>query len=224
MKRTTAIAITAAPLALAPLTAQEPAIPRPVTSADFPSLLERQPFRQILSLSQSLVLSGVATLPSGPMITIWDRASSRSFMVTSSPNAQGWKLESLTSNPDLRSVSATISAGSERLTVRFDPDRLTPPKLDNTSKPAPRSENAVVVEALLRSLDPAAARSFESLPAPSQESFRKSFSEYLSAYPTASDSRRLSFVQRALEEAAPAPSPDASPAPSTPSPPPPENP
>ena len=88
-------------------------------------------------------------------------------------------------------VSATIVAGDQRITLRFDPERLTPPKLDNTSKPAPRSEGAVVVEALLRSLQPAVAKDFESLPADAQETFRKAFSTYLATYPTASDANRL---------------------------------
>lgn len=219
MKRTAALL-----LSFCAVRANEPAIPAPVTAADYPVLMERQPFRQVLSLSQTLVLSGVASLPQGKVVTVWDRATGRSFVVSSAPNPQGWQLESLTESTDLRSVTATIAAGEEKLTVRFDPERLTPPKLDNTSKPAPRSEAAVVVEAMLRSLDPASAREFEALPAAGQESFRKSFSDYLSSYPTASDARRLAFVQRALEEAAPeapdtdTPSPAAPEAPSTSSP------
>ncbi len=179
------------------------AIPQPVSAANYPDLLERPPFRRVLTLSEALVLSGVATLPSGKVVTVWDRTSARSFVVTSTPNPQGWKLIDLTESTDLRSVAATIAAGDQKITLRFDPQRLTPPKLDNTSKPAPRSEGAVVVEALLRSLQPAAARDFESLPPDAQESFRKAFSNFLAAYPTASDANRLAFVQRALEEARP---------------------
>jgi len=185
------------------LHADEPAIPPPVSAANYQALLERAPFRQVLGLSQSLVLSGVASLPGGKVVTVWDRATARSFVVTNTPNPQGWKLIELTESADLRSVAATIAAGDEKVTLRFDPERLTPPKLDNTSKPAPRSEGAVVIEALLRSLHPASAKDFEALPATEQESFRKSFSEYLAAYPTASDARRLAFVQRTLEEAQP---------------------
>jgi hypothetical protein len=187
------------------LCANQPAIPAPVTAENYPDLLQRPPFRRVLTLSESLVLSGVATLPSGKVVTVWDRASARSFLVTASPNPQGWKLIELSENTDLRSVAATIAAGDQKLTLRFDPERLTPPKLDNTSKPAPRSEGAVVVEALLRSLQPAAARDFEALPPEAQEAFRKSFSNYLAAFPTASDAKRLAFVQRALDEARPGP-------------------
>ena len=182
---------------------EQAAIPTPVAAANYPDLLERPPFRRVLSLSDSLVLSGVASLPTGKIVTVWDRTSGRSFVVGMQPNPQGWKLLETSGDSDLRSVTATIAAGDQKITLRFDPERLTPPKLDNTSKPAPRSEGAVVVEALLRSLQPAAARDFESLPAEAQETFRKAFSSYLATYPTASDVSRLAFIQRALEEARP---------------------
>ena len=195
--------------------AAAPAIPAPVTAADYPALLERPPFRRILTLSDSLVLSGVAKLPRGNVVTVWDRAAARSFIVTSTPNPQGWKLLELGESNDLRSVSATIAAGEQKITLRFDPARLTPPKLDNTSRPAPRNEGAVVVEALLRSLQPAAAKDFEALPADAQENFRKSFSTFLATYPTASDAKRLEFVHRALDEARPV-KPEPSPKPEDP--------
>jgi hypothetical protein len=149
------------------------------------------------------------------MVTVWDRAAARSFVVTSTPNPQGWKLLELGESNDLRSVSATIAAGDQKITLRFDPTRLTPPKLDNTSRPAPRNEGAVVVEALLRSLQPAAAKDFEALPADAQENFRKSFSTFLAAYPTASDAKRLEFIHRALDEARPA-KPESPPKPEEP--------
>ena len=182
--------------------AQTPAIPAPVTAANYPDLLQRPPFRRILSLSDSLVLSGVAALGEKKLVTVWNRATGESFVATTTPNPQGWRLVELVESSDLRHVTATLEAGPQKVTLRFDPERLAPPKLDNTSKPAKRSEEAIVVEAMLRSLDPAAARQFETLPPAPQESFRKSFAEFLSTYPTAPDSRRLAFVRQALDEAA----------------------
>ncbi|MEO8352845.1 MAG: hypothetical protein ABI680_14010, partial [Chthoniobacteraceae bacterium] len=173
--------------------------------------------RRVLALSESLVLSGVATLTAGKVVTVWDRASGRSFIVSATPNVQGWKLISLSENSDLRSVAATISAGDQVIKLRFDPERLTPPKLDNKSKPAPRSEAAAMVEALLRSLNPAVARDFEGLPAGAQESFRTAFSAYVASYPTATDTQRIAFAERALDEARAAkPNGDAEAAPNSP--------
>lgn len=182
-------------------TAEEGAIPAPVTAADFSQLLEHPPFRRSLSLSESMVLSGVAVLPDGPMVTLWNRSTRESFVVGNNPNAQGWKLLELSQSTDLRSVTAVISAAGQELTIRFDPERLTPPKLDNTSRPGSRPEGQIVVEALLRSLDPEAAKSFEALPPAGQETFRKSFAEFLESYPASADGDRRTFVQKSLAEA-----------------------
>lgn len=180
----------------------ESAVPVPVTAANFSHLLDQPPFRRSLSLSESMVLSGVAVLPDGPMVTLWNRRTGESFVVGTSPNPQGWKLLELTQSTDLRSVAAVISAAGQELSLRFDPERLTPPKLDNTSRPGARPESQIVVEALLRSLDPEAAKSFESLPPAGQESFRKSFAGFLETYPSSGDEERRSFAQRSLSEAA----------------------
>ena len=51
--------------------ADQPAIPTAVTAENYPDLLERPPFRRVLTLSQSLVLSGVAKLPGGKVVTVW---------------------------------------------------------------------------------------------------------------------------------------------------------
>jgi len=221
--RLTAASCLAAALLHGPSHAQDQAIPAPVTTADYSDLLERPPFRRLLSLSESLVLSGVATLGDKKLVTIWNRSTGESLVVTSSPNPQGWRLAELIESTDLRLVTATIEANAQVVTLRFDPERLAPPKLDNTSKPAKRSESSIVVEAMLRSLDPAAARQFETLPPAPQESFRKSLADFLSTYPTAPDSRRLAFVRQALEDASedtsetetttPAPAPESDTAP-----------
>ena len=46
------------------------AIPASVSAANYPDLLSRPPFRRVLALSESLVLSGVATLPAGKVVTV----------------------------------------------------------------------------------------------------------------------------------------------------------
>lgn len=200
-------------LSTAAVPAADEPVPAPVTAADFSALLERPPFRRILGLSDSLVLSGVASVPGGKMVTVWNRSSGESFVVTTAaPNAQGWTLKELSDSSDLKRVEAVIVSGGQSITLRFDPDRMTPPKLDNLSKPAARSESQIVVEALLRGLDPASAKAFESLPPEAQEEFRKSFVGFLGTYPAASDPQRLEFVRRTLAEAAPDPEPAAPPA------------
>jgi len=189
--------------------AEGSAIPKPVTAADFTDLIERPPFRRFLSLSEALVLSGVARLPDGPVVTVWNRSTGEMFVVTASANSQGWRLLDLANSTDLRSVVATIGAGDQKIALRFDPNRLAPPKLDNQAKPGRRGEASLVVEALLRALDPAAARAFDRLPAEAQEKFRKAFTEFLSAYPSSSDDKRIGFIQRWLDQSTTPPAADS---------------
>lgn len=197
---------------LCPAPAADEAVPAPVTAARYTALLERQPFRRSMGLPDSLVLSGVASMRGGSVVTVWNRATRESFLVSSAPNAQGWRLIGVTGGGVLKNTEAVIASGSQSITVRFDPERLTPPKLDNMSRPAGRSESQVVVEALLRGLDPLSAKKFEELPAENQEKFRKSFAGFLDTYPTAPDSDRIEFVRRTLGETAPPPVPAAPPA------------
>lgn len=185
--------------------AQDNAVPAPVTPAQYADLIERPPFRRHLSLSESLVLSGVARLSGRTMVTVWNRASGESFMVTGTPNPQGWRLVSLAEGADLKNVSATIASGSQEITLRFDPDRLIPPKLDNTSRPGRLDDRSLAIEALLRTLEPEGAKAFEALDARSQEKFRKAFGNYLAAYPTASSTQRTAFIRRELALGDPAP-------------------
>ncbi|MDB6136467.1 MAG: hypothetical protein JWM59_4710 [Verrucomicrobiales bacterium] len=187
--------------------AADEAVPAPVTAARYAALLERQPFRRSMGLPDSLVLSGVASMRGGSVVTVWNRATRESFLVSSTPNTQGWRLIAVTGGGGLKNTEAVIASGSQSITVRFDPERLTPPKLDNMSRPAGRSESQVVVEALLRGLDPLSAKKFEELPAEDQEKFRKSFAGFLDTYPTAPDSDRIEFVRRTLVETAPPPAP-----------------
>ena len=182
------------------LPAQDTEVPAPVTMAQFSELLERPPFRRVLALTDALTLSGIASLPDRKMVTVWNRVTRESFIVTDQPNAQGWRLMNLTESSDLKGVAAVIASADQSITLRFDPERLTPPKLDNTSRPAARDETQTVVEALLRALDTGTATSFNALPPVAQESFRKSFTGFLGSYPSASDGERLDFARKTLTE------------------------
>ena len=110
-------------------------IPPAVTLDQFKDLFEKSPFRRHLSLSESLILSGVANLPTGDVVTVLNRASSETFVVSKSPNAQGWKLLELSNHNDLTKVSAKITAGGHVVTLRFDPQRLAPEVIKTSAKP-----------------------------------------------------------------------------------------
>ncbi len=177
-------------------------IPAPAGLESYQHLFGAPPFRRLLSLSDRLVLSGVAQLPELSMVTVLNPESLESFVVTDTPNPRGWRLVSLDNDPDLLKVSATISAGGREITLRFDPQRLRPRSSRSRSQPGQGDTAQVVVEALLRRLDPAAATAFEALPPREQEDFRSKFATYLKTYPESSDANKADFVRETLGEIA----------------------
>jgi hypothetical protein len=177
-------------------------IPGPVTTADFSHLFQDPPFRRLLSLSEALVLSGVAELPGGALVTVYNRVTNETFVVGEQPNPQGWRLLALESSPDISKVLVRIEAGGQEIVLRFSPERLEPParRRGSATLPGRRDEALVVVEAFLRTLDPEAAGFFELLAPRSQEDFRESFATYLKTYPEASDADKVGYARRQLQQ------------------------
>lgn len=197
----TAAALVMAGAAACPSHAQE-GLPEPVTLDRFEHLFDAPPFRRLLSLSDRLVLSGVAQLPGSEMVTLLNPATDETFVVTRTPNPRGWRLVELVSDDDLLKVSATISAGGRDVTLRFDPRRLRPRSSRSGTRPGREDETHVVLEALLRRLDREAADSFENLEPDRQEEFRQTFATYLKTYPESSDDRKVEFARETLAELA----------------------
>lgn len=188
-------------------------IPAPIALEQFDTLLQNPPFRRRLSLSESLILSGVASLPGGDVVTVLNRATDETFVVSGIPNAQGWKLIELVNSSDLAKVSARVSAGAQVVTLRFDPKRLVPEVIKSKAKPGAKSVDNTVVEALLRNIDTGSAGKFEELDAGRQEQFRTALSQFLNTYPEATDSQKVEFVRTTLSSLE-KPDPDSSGAPS----------
>ena len=66
--------------------------PVTLTTSDFKELLENSPFTRTISLSDTLALTGVAQIGGRPVLTLLNRATKESILVSEEPNAQGWKI------------------------------------------------------------------------------------------------------------------------------------
>ncbi len=101
------------------------AIPPEVSRNNFAALMANSPFSRSLNLSDSLILTGVATVDEEQLATVMDRNTKMTYVVSSKPNAQGWKLSGLDASTDLETVTATISVdGSSTVKVRYDEMKL----------------------------------------------------------------------------------------------------
>ena len=96
-------------------------LPKPLDTEIFKALKDAPPFRRVLSLSDSLVLTGVAKVADNTVVTVLNMATNESFVVSNEPNAQGWSLVSVEGKGNLRNVVATVDTGNQQVAIRFDP-------------------------------------------------------------------------------------------------------
>ena len=107
--------------------ASDSILPRSLNHSDFEALRTHSPFTRSLSLSDSILLTGVAEIDGSQVATLFDKESRVSYVVSETPNAQGWKMVGIDRNQELDQVSATISVdGGEIVTVRFSEGQLQP--------------------------------------------------------------------------------------------------
>jgi hypothetical protein len=89
--------------------------------------MKNSPFTRSLNLSDSLILTGVAKMGGKPVATLMNRKTKETYVISETPNAQGWKMVGISSGTDLEKVTAKIAlAGGEVVTVRFDESQLKP--------------------------------------------------------------------------------------------------
>ncbi|MEZ5324523.1 MAG: hypothetical protein R3F19_05625 [Verrucomicrobiales bacterium] len=183
--------------------AAENDLPKVLDTDVFKALKDAPPFRRVLSLSDSLVLTGVAKVTDGAVVTVLNTATNESFVVSNEPNAQGWSLVSVEGKGNLRNVVATVDTGSQQVAIRFNPQQLQPEIIRRqrrrAAKPGQKPDGEPVQE-LMKHLDQELLNLFETLNPTKQEEFRQSLADYADAYPDSPDELRSSFVRRKLKE------------------------
>ena len=106
--------------AAAPPAAKDPDLPQPFDTRTLAPLMANSPFNRAVNLSDSLVLTGMATVDGKPMVTLMDKDQKRTYVVTDEPNENGWKLAEAPPHVDLKKAQVKISIGSEVVTIRHD--------------------------------------------------------------------------------------------------------
>jgi len=102
-------------------------LPGSIEPDSFTDLLENSPFTRVLDFSESLQLTGIAVIDGEQVATVHDREKGRSFVVSTEPNENGWKMVEIDSNADLENVTASFSVnGGEVVTVQFGDEQLNP--------------------------------------------------------------------------------------------------
>ena len=100
---------------------QEAAIPKAVVAEHFMALKQSSPFTRTIDISDSLLLTGIAEIDGKPVATLIDTKTSQSYVISDTPNSEGWKMVGLTEGDELEQLVASISvSGGEVVNVRYD--------------------------------------------------------------------------------------------------------
>ena len=84
-------------------------VPSSVDDSDFRSLTAQSPFTRSIDLSDSLILTGIATVNESRVATLLNKETKETYVVSSKANSQGWKMVELKEDSDLEKVSAKES-------------------------------------------------------------------------------------------------------------------
>lgn len=178
-------------------------VPVDPTLEDFQDLLSNSPFRRLMSLSDDLLLTGVAKLRQGLVVTVQNRRTNETITVSKEPNPQGWRLVGVTSGAEISDIQATIQVGKQEITLRFDKERSSPERIRysrrRTFRPASEPEKPSVEQWLAR-LEPDLLGNLDELIEPKKEQFRYDFKAYLEMYPDSSSELRADFAKKRLSE------------------------
>ncbi len=129
-----------------PIPAASPAVPAAPVDADLPqpfdtnslsAIIQNSPFTRIVSISDSLVLTGMAYVNGKPVVTIFDKNEKQSLVVTEEPNLKGWKLIEALPTTNIDRAQAKIAIGGETFSIRhsvLDKNDMTKGKSDKGEK------------------------------------------------------------------------------------------
>lgn len=126
-----------------PAAPTDPDLPQPFDAASLSPIIQNSPFTRIVSISDSLVLTGMAYVNGKPVVTIFDKNEKQSLVVSEEPNLKGWKLMEAMPSSNIDRAQAKIAIGGETFSIRhstLDKNDLTKGKSDKGDR-GPRSDS-----------------------------------------------------------------------------------
>lgn len=118
----------------------DPDLPQPFDPNTLTAVVENSPFTRIVSISDSLVLTGMAYVDGKPVVTIFDKTAKQSIVVSDEPNLKGWKLVGARPSDKIDYAQAQISIGGETFSIRhtsLSKDDMRPDKREKAPPGGP---------------------------------------------------------------------------------------
>ncbi|MEZ5387685.1 MAG: hypothetical protein R3F13_19425 [Prosthecobacter sp.] len=196
---TLAVAEPAAPL--------DPDLPQPFDPNTLTAVVENSPFSRIVSISDSLVLTGMAYVNGKPVVTIFDKEAKQSIVVSDEPNLKGWKLVGAKPSEKIDYASAQISIAGETFSIRhstLSKDDMRPDKRDRDRGPGgpPPPGGGERFSRGSRGPSEEDRKKYESLSDKAKEKFREVLREKMSdpKFRSASEEERRESIRSAFDK------------------------
>jgi hypothetical protein len=97
----------------------DPDLPQPFDPNTLASVTISSPFTRMVSISDNLVLTGIAYINGKPVATIFNKETKESHIVSNEPNFQGWVLNEAQPAPDITRSRAVLTIGGEQVKVSY---------------------------------------------------------------------------------------------------------
>ena len=181
-------------------------LPQPFDVATVTPLIQNSPFIRSVSLSDSLILTGLAYIDGKPVATILNTETRQSYSVSEDPNPLGWKLTEATATTDINRAQAKIAIGGEVVVIRYNRDAMSPENLkkqrSKTSSNAPSpGDSDRFRRSDGRGPSDEDRKKYESLSEAGKEKLRNFFRDNMDKIRTAgNDEERRQYIRNAFEK------------------------
>ncbi len=94
-------------------------LPQPLDAKVADEMLAHSPFTRIVSLEDTIQLTGVAFVEGKPVASFLNKATHERMIVSEEPNAQGWKITEAIRSGELQNTEVHVMIGDEMVVMHY---------------------------------------------------------------------------------------------------------
>src|SRR6187401_1061386 len=111
-------------------------LPQPFDSHAASELLVNSPFTRIVSLKDTLQLTGVAYVEGKPVATFLNKATKERILVSEVPNDLGWRITEAIPSTALQNTEVHVMIGPEMVIMHYGDTQIAPAKRGSSGSPS----------------------------------------------------------------------------------------
>lgn len=183
----------------APVPDLDPDLPAPLELSAADVLLAHPPFTRIVSLEDTLQLTGLAYVEGRPVATFLNKDTKTRFIVSEEPNVQGWKIVEATLGDEVHGTEVHLLIEGEEVTMHYGDTQLSPGKSRKGSsgmyagRSSGRDSRSIKTSSLLGENG---LELYTSLSAPMRDKLKEIVHSHLDKHPEESMEEHSAYAQK----------------------------